>query len=56
LDLLVEIVESKSLLILKAIGAESIEIVVREDKIAFLWFTLAEAARPLRLPHIPPLS
>ncbi len=36
------LIASKAALIRKAIGAESIDIMVSEDKVAFPWFTLTE--------------
>ena len=42
LDGLKRLIASKAALIRKAVGAESLDITVSEDKIAFPWFTLTE--------------
>lgn len=42
MDALKRLIASKAALISKAVGAESLDCTVSEDKVAFPWFTLTE--------------
>ena len=44
IDALQRLIASKTTLIRKAVGAESLDITISEDKVAFPWFTLTEGS------------
>ena len=50
LDNLKKIVASKAELFKRAIGTDTLEIVVAEDKVRFPWFTMGWRARPMLTP------